>query len=96
MNGAVYNFVGLIRQETASSSKLNRAPAAGGDNSHISTDYVVYPLEMLGTNGGVVTAVTDLRMSQDTDGTYYNLLGQPVKNPTPGIYIRGGKKVIVR
>ena len=96
VNGAVYNFVGLIRQETASSSKLNRAPAAGGDNSHISTDYVVYPLEMLGTNGGVVTAVTDLRMSQDSDGTYYNLLGQPVKNPTPGIYIRGGKKVIVR
>ena len=27
---------------------------------------------------------------------YYNLLGQPVKNPTKGIYIRSGKKVVIR
>lgn len=30
------------------------------------------------------------------DGLYYNLLGQPVKNPTKGIYIRNGKKVVVK
>lgn len=30
------------------------------------------------------------------DGRYYNLQGQPVAHPTHGIYIRNGKKVIVR
>lgn len=30
------------------------------------------------------------------DGRYYNLMGQPVAHPEPGIYIRNGKKVVVR
>lgn len=30
------------------------------------------------------------------DGIYYNLMGQPVVSPTKGIYIRNGKKVVVR
>lgn len=34
------------------------------------------------------------RTEQDTP--YYNLMGQPVKNPTKGIYIRNGKKVIFK
>lgn len=33
---------------------------------------------------------------REGDGLYYNLLGQPVKNPTKGIYIRNGKKVVIR
>ena len=97
INGTVYNFVGLIRRETGSGSVVRRAAAVGGDNAIISTDYVVYPLEMIGTNGGVVTDVNDLHISnREIDETYFNLLGQPVQNPTSGIYIRGGKKVIVR
>ena len=46
---------------------------------------------------GIITAIDNL--SQDgkaADGIYYNLLGIPVNHPTPGIYIRNGKKVIVR
>ena len=30
------------------------------------------------------------------DGLFYNLMGQPVKNPTKGVYIRNGKKVVVK
>jgi len=30
------------------------------------------------------------------DNRYYNLLGQPVENPTSGIYVRNGKKILVR
>ena len=33
---------------------------------------------------------------REGDGLYYNLLGQPVKNLTKGIYIRNGKKIVVR
>jgi hypothetical protein len=36
-----------------------------------------------------------IEMSED-DGYFYNLLGQPVTNPTKGIYIRNGKKVIIK
>lgn len=31
-----------------------------------------------------------------TDGVYYDLLGRPVTNPSAGIYIHDGKKVIIR
>ena len=30
------------------------------------------------------------------DGLYYNLLGQPVMNPTKGFYILNGKKVVIK
>lgn len=33
---------------------------------------------------------------REDNGIYYNLLGQPVKNLTKGIYIRNGKKVVIR
>lgn len=31
-----------------------------------------------------------------TDGIIYNLAGQPVKNPTKGVYIKDGKKMLVK
>ena len=45
------------------------------------------------------SAIDDVMMevdSEDGDGLYYNLLGQPVMNPTKGIYIRNGKKVMIK
>ncbi|MCR4602520.1 MAG: CotH kinase family protein [Prevotella sp.] len=33
---------------------------------------------------------------RNSDGIYYNLLGQPVPHPTPGIYIRNGRKIYVK
>ncbi len=45
---------------------------------------------------GTVTGVETINTNGSGDNTYYNLMGQPVTNPAPGIYIRGGKKVIVK
>ena len=43
------------------------------------------------------SAVSDIHAAGGRgDGVYYNLLGQPVANPAPGIYIRDGKKVLVK
>ena len=53
------------------------------------------PVLKIGTPG-TVTGVETINTSENSDNTYYNLMGQPVANPTPGIYIRGGKKVIVK
>lgn len=44
------------------------------------------------------TGINDIidRHATDGQGTYYNLNGQRVSNPSKGIYIQGGKKVIVK
>ena len=43
-----------------------------------------------------VTAVTDVEVETVQDDNYYDLTGRMVKNPTKGIFIRNGKKVIVK
>lgn len=53
------------------------------------------PVLKIGTPG-TVTGIETISTNGNGDNTYYNLMGQPVANPTPGIYIRGGKKVIVK
>ena len=40
-----------------------------------------------------MTGIDNIATDHKSDGIYYNLLGQPVKNPTTGIYIYNGKKV---
>lgn len=92
VDGQAYDFVAQIRLAATGSHAPRRA---GGDSSTVGTDYVVYPMQVLNTPG-VVTGVATVKTSPADAGTFYNLLGQPVKNPAAGIYIRDGKKVIVR
>ena len=42
------------------------------------------------------TAVEEINAAQQTDGLYYNLMGVPTQNPTGGIYIHNGKKILVK
>ena len=42
------------------------------------------------------TAVEEVSAAQQTDNRYYNLMGQPTENPTNGIYIHNGKKILVK
>ena len=45
------------------------------------------------------TGISDITVAEKTNGDnrYYNLMGQPVAEPTqPGIYIHQGKKVVVK
>lgn len=50
------------------------------------------------TGPETVTGVTDMNISRPGNGIYYNLMGQPVAHPeaAPGIYIRDGKKILIR
>jgi len=43
-----------------------------------------------------VTSVDMAQLQQVNDHKYYNLNGQEVKHPTKGMYIRNGRKVVVR
>lgn len=62
--------------------------------------YEVYPLNLervTEENGGVITAIDKVSYNANSnDDIYYNLLGQPVTNPTPGIYIHNGHKVVIK
>jgi hypothetical protein len=42
------------------------------------------------------TGVAKIIIPVSTVDTYYNLNGQQVANPTKGVYIKNGKKVIVK
>ena len=42
------------------------------------------------------SAINTVQMVQPATNAYYNLQGQPVANPTKGLYIHKGKKIVVR
>ncbi len=43
-----------------------------------------------------VTAIKSATATQQGDSRYYNLQGVPVSNPSKGIYIKNGKKIIIK
>jgi len=45
---------------------------------------------------GETTGIGDVKRESITDDRYYNLSGQRVENPTKGLYIKNGKKVVVK
>ena len=53
-------------------------------------DYLEFAFE-----DGDVTAIETVK-GEKADGQYYNLNGQKVKNPTKGLYIINGKKVVIK
>lgn len=45
---------------------------------------------------GISTGINAIEKTATEDGVYYNLSGQRVQNPTKGLYIVNGKKVVVK
>ena len=45
---------------------------------------------------GDATAISNATMGENVNGTYYNLQGVKVQNPTRGLYILNGKKYVVK
>ena len=52
--------------------------------------------EFLGFDDSETTALESIIKTQKADGQYYNLNGQRVAQPTKGLYIVNGKKVIIK
>lgn len=42
------------------------------------------------------TGIVNVTAKETTDNQYYTLDGRPVENPTPGVYILNGKKVVIK
>jgi hypothetical protein len=75
----------------------------GGHKAYLQLPTYMIPKEVSGTRGigyefdDDATSLKDLMIFEDTEsGDYYNLQGQKVQNPGKGIYIKNGKKVIIR
>ena len=75
--------------------KINNDPATvPADKAYLEFNEVVAAPSF---DFGDATAIDDVRSkTEDVRGDYYNLNGQRVANPTKGLYIVNGKKVIVK
>mgnify|MGYP007070025989 CR=1 FL=1 len=67
---------------------LNAIKANWGNTVNVRAIYLV-PAE--GSSG-----IDVVRASNLATGVYYNLQGQPVAKPVKGLYIRNGKKVLIK
>jgi hypothetical protein len=101
-NGYMYDLVAIVKAlkpRTGGAAILSVSPVYPPipvQDGEISEYYEIYPIsstEYVDENG-MPTAIGKVGIDSQ-DGVYYNLLGQPVTNPTPGIYIHNGKKVVV-
>ena len=44
-----------------------------------------------------LTGINDVKVNSDQPDVYYNLRGVKIEKPTkPGIYIRNGKKIVIK
>lgn len=46
--------------------------------------------------GNDPTGIHDINVEETTETQYYNLMGIPVENPTHGVYLHNGKKIMVK
>lgn len=88
-NGAVYNFLALVKQESVTASTIKAGPRRAEAGS---SKYVVYPLEGMTSIGkidnGVVTAVNDVRAAKGAvEVGRYNVQGQRVDGNYRGVVI---------
>lgn len=89
-----YEFFALVKaKKPRTSSMLSLPTYVNPQPSDPSPYYEIYPIYVKDVTTGIDTINANEPAGDDT---YYNLMGQPVTNPTPGIYIKGGRKIIVR
>jgi hypothetical protein len=80
-------------KETSSHVYTLGTPATGSMVFRPSGDaQMVATLTLMAATTGIAT----IRMEEEQRGACYNLQGVPVTNPTRGIYIQNGKKIIIK
>ena len=94
VDNTIYILSAIIRAKDIETPSTLKADPILPKEGELSDKYVIYPL--LAETNDTITDITDIKGDAEGDGIYYNLLGQPVSNPGPGIYIYNGKKVIIK
>jgi hypothetical protein len=94
VNNTIYELSAIIRAKDSETPSTLKSGSIVPKEGELSAKYVIYPLQAI-TND-VITDITDIKSDAEGDGIYYNLLGQPVSNPSSGIYIYNGRKVVIK
>lgn len=97
VEGVAGSTAGIMLQSATESVTIANLTTT---NNHIiqgSNQY--YPLSnceicYLAGNGG--TGINDINAEKENEDVYYNLRGEKVSNPTKGIYIKNGKKYLLK
>ena len=53
-------------------------------------------LEIEGNSSSTGIVIKPMHKEDDKEEAYYNLCGQRVKTPTKGLYIKKGKKILIK
>ena len=75
------------------SSRGANASQIAADTYGIGTSEMI-AIPLFGSTG--TTDIKDVRSVEEKDDVFYNLQGQRVDNPTKGLYIKNGNKVIIK
>ncbi len=109
-NGFTYKFAGVTKTTDAGSvyqlnaegnkfvtNSANVAPFCAYFKANGSLLGSLPEVLSIGSEGNEPTAISNITTTRpETDGTWYTLDGRRVENPTKGIYIRNGKKVVIK
>lgn len=97
VEGAAGSTAGIILQSATESVEIANLTTTNnhtiqGDNRYYSfTDREIC---YLAGNGG--TGINNINAEKENEDVYYNLRGEKVSNPTKGIYIKNGKKYLLK
>ncbi|MBQ2073971.1 MAG: hypothetical protein II463_04685, partial [Bacteroidaceae bacterium] len=81
--------------------KLTSDYTLGANKAYLETDSDITPTGdsarvLMVFDDGQTTSIDNIQGRKVDEGIYYNLRGQRVQNPTKGLYVVNGKKVIIK
>ena len=80
-------------------SMVSTAASTRGEANYLleESEVITMPVlfRSLDNDGDGTTAIRETKQAKE-DGAYYTLQGQRVENPNKGVYIRNGKKVVIK
>lgn len=93
--GIAYTADGRLYVMTRSNNTSN---ALIGTDAKVVQDIAAYCCNLCAFQLPVtpVTAIRQIATDSRSAGAYYNLSGQRIEHPTKGIYVRDGKKIVIR
>ena len=85
---------GTLFDDDTENDKANMLTLQGGLNFAIDNNADYMPANKAWADKTIPTAIATVGNDAQGDNTIYDLMGRKVTNPTHGIYIQNGKKVV--
>lgn len=86
---------GTLFDDDTENDKVNMLTLQGGLNFAIDNNADYMPANKAWAQKEIPTAITTVGTDAQGDNTIYDLMGRKVVNPTHGIYIQNGKKIVL-